>query len=461
MLLVRHPDTYEAERRYVLEVVLSEFMGLVWKARAGREDATEIVFAEAQNGARLTVLDGLFATPAHEWLTPGSLPPTPLGHWQPRADQLAPTLAAPDLPLLYRRRLPSGAIVDVTDDGITLGLDLFGAIFFQLTRYEEIARPASDEHERFPASASLAYREGFLRRPLVNEYVEVLRSAIERLWPAIRPRRHTFQQRLSHDVDWPTHVHSRASRVVRAMVGDIVRRRDAGLAVARLGAVRSRLRETPTGDPYNSFDYIMDLSEEHGLQSAFYFMAGRTEPRFDGRYELEDPLIGALIRRIHERGHEIGLHPSYGTFRDASLIRAERDALVRACDRQGVSQETWGGRQHFLRWENPVTWRAWEEVGLAYDSSLGYPLYPGFRCGTCYEYPVFDLIARRRLSLRERPLVVMEMGVIDSDGPHRSAIETVNCLRERCRMFGGQFTLLWHNSRLASARERRVYRASL
>jgi len=206
----------------------------------------------------------------------------------------------------------------------------------------------------------------------------------------------------------------------------------------------------------------MDLSEERGLQSAFYFMAGRTDQRFDGSYELDDPVISALIRRIHERGHEIGLHPSYGTFREPSLIRAERDTLVRACDRLGVSQERWGGRQHFLRWENPVTWRAWEQADLTYDSSLGYSRHPGFRCGTCYEYPVFDLLAHRRLSLRERPLVVMDMSVIDTDGvPHRSAIGIVNCLRERCRMFGGQFTLLWHNSRLASSRERRLYRSTI
>jgi len=40
-----------------------------------------------------------------------------------------------------------------------------------LTRYEEVVKSVKDEHERFPARASLAYREGFLMRPIVNEYL--------------------------------------------------------------------------------------------------------------------------------------------------------------------------------------------------------------------------------------------------------------------------------------------------
>ncbi len=458
VLLVRHPATYEAERRYVLEVVLGEFMGLEWRARPDGEAGVEIVLAGQEDGPRLTVVDGLFGTPPHDWLAEASLPERPLRQWEPAAGGLPATLVAPEVPVLYGAELRNGTFLELTGDRITVGADLFGGIFFQLTRYEEMALSARDEHERFPAGASLAHREGFLRRPLVDEYVEILRRAIERLWPGLSPRRPAFRERLSHDVDWPTHAHSHEANLMKAIAGDIVRRRDVGLAAARLRALRGRLRRTLADDPYYSFDLIMDLSEERGLRSSFYFMAGRTDTRFDGIYSLEEHWVRDLIRRIHARGHEVGLHPSYGTFRDPSLIRGERDALVSACERLGVRQEGWGGRQHYLRWENPVTWRAWEEAELAYDSSLGYPRDPGFRCGTCCEYPVFDLLARRKLRLRELPLVVMEQAVIDSDG---ASMETIDRLRERCRMFGGQFTLLWHNSRLATARERRLYRTAL
>jgi Family of unknown function (DUF7033) len=462
MLLVRHPTTYLEERSYVLNVVLREFLGLDFTARGELRTDVQISLAEISDGADLAVCEGLFATPEPLWLTRESLPDRPLASWSLRDAPIAPRLVEQDLPIIYGTKLPAGSFYEEVGDSNLLGLDVFGSIFFQLTRYEEIADPSRDEHGRFPPESSLAHGEGFLNRPLVNEYVEVLWTALERLWPSLRRRRRAFSERPSHDVDWPLHTPLSPPRMARAAIGDLVRRRDAGLVRARLRARRARRRGDPSSDPYFAFEFIMDTSERRGLRSAFYFQAGRTDPRFDATYSLDDTWIGALIRRIHERGHEVGLHPSYGTFRDAIAIRAEREALVRTCKQVGVVQSEWGGRQHFLRWENPTTWRGWEQAALAYDSSLGFPHHAGFRCGVCFEYPVFDLLDRRRRRLRERPLIAMEMALFDgSPASEARGLETLAQLRSRCKLFDGDFTLLWHNSRLASTRERRLYLAAL
>jgi hypothetical protein len=462
MLLVRHPTANPVERAYVLDVVLREFMGLDWTARVEERADVEITVPELSDGARLILADGLLATPESLWLTRESLPEHPLARWALEESPIVPTLVEPDLPILYGSRLAEGSFYEEAEDHIRLGVDIFGSIFFQLTRYEEIAHTARDEHDRFPASASLAHGEGFLTRPLANEYVELLWTALKRLWPRLERKRRTFKEYPSHDVDWPVHTAVSVPKMAKAAVGDLVRRRDPGLARARLQAMNARRRDDPAADPYNTFELIMDLSEHRGLRSAFYFMAGITNPAFDGTYSLEDPWIGKLIQHIHERGHEVGLHPSYETFRDPAAVCAERDTLVRVCERLGVEKAEWGGRQHFLRWENPTTWRGWEQAGLAYDSSLGFPHDPGFRCGVCFEYPVFDLLARRRLRLRERPLVVMEMALMERPVTSEEAVhERIGRLRERCRMFGGDFTLLWHNSRLASRREQQLYAAAL
>jgi hypothetical protein len=42
------------------------------------------------------------------------------------------------------------------------------------------------------------------------------------------------------------------------------------------------------------------------------------------------------------------------------------------------------------------------------DGTLGYSSKEGFRCGTGNSFPVFDVVSRRQLSLREQPLVVMD-----------------------------------------------------
>lgn len=46
------------------------------------------------------------------------------------------------------------------------------------------------DHDRFPATASLAYRAGFLDRPQIDEYLEILWAAMRRLWPGLQRKPH-------------------------------------------------------------------------------------------------------------------------------------------------------------------------------------------------------------------------------------------------------------------------------
>jgi hypothetical protein len=464
-LLVRAPASYAAERRYILSVLLGERLGLDWRLLEHEDPVWQIVRAGDDVGAATLVLpDVLFQTEPRDWLTAAVLPPQPL-----RRLAIPQGLAPPEsreLPVIFGRSLEEPANgdpwlgVETPNPGrrAHCGIDLFGAAFFLLTRYEEVVVGDRDRHGRFPAWASLAHQEGFLDRPLVDEMVELLAALVNRLWPGSVADRSAFRVRLSHDVDWPLGAAGLAAgKVVGSCAADLVRRRDGRLAWRRWWAF---LRNDPEIDPLNTFDQIMQWSEGAGVRSAFYFIAERTAGSIDGAYAVEDPWIRALMRRVHQRGHEIGLHPSYGSYRDPCQIRWEFERLRAVCREEGIDQQTWGGRQHFLRWENPTTWRGWEGAGLDYDSTLTFPEVPGFRCGTCHEYQVFDLQARQALRLRERPLIVMEGSLRDYQRLRWSpAVEEILRLAEICRRHRGDFTLLWHNSMLASAREKASYRS--
>ena len=209
----------------------------------------------------------------------------------------------------------------------------------------------------------------------------------------------------------------------------------------------------------------MDVSERHGLTSAFYFIGGHTSPRFDTDYELEHPAIRNLMRDIHQRGHEIGLHPSYNTYRSPDAILAEARRLRAVTQSEGIRQPEWGGRMHYLRWEHPTTLRAWEEAGMDYDSTLSYADRPGFRCGTCFEYPAFDPVAQEMLQLRIRPLVAMECTVMAPHymglGTGEAAFAKFKQLKDACRAVEGCFTLLWHNTQYETEEERLLYQQTL
>jgi hypothetical protein len=414
-LVVEAPPGYEPERRYILDVVLADWLGLAYELRTTERDDVRIALAAEPDGAAVAVPDVLFATPEDEWLTEASLP-----------------------------------------SAAALRADVLGTAFFMLTRYEEIAVRQRDQYGRFPASASLAVREGFLRVPVVDEGVDALWEQLRRTWPRLERKPRAYEVVLTHDIDDPLATLQHTPRdVVRQLGGDLVRRRDGRLAARR---VRSLLGDRGR-DPNNTFDFLMDVSERRGLRSAFYFLAHRDERPRTGPYLFEDPWVRRLIGRIARRGHEIGIHPSFPTYLDAELTREELERLRRVAEAEGVEQEEWGGRQHYLRWANPDTWRNWEAAGLAYDATLGYTEAVGFRTGTCHPYRVFDLRARRPLELREEPFQVMDVTLLSSMGLSLDAAREATLeVAAQCRKYRGRLGILWHNNTLLrSAREQQWY----
>jgi len=374
-------------------------------------------------------------------------------NWQMASEEFLPTPAVTEPPVPLIRKIDAGYVVHY---------DILGLTYWMLSRQEEVGRTDLDKHGRFPAIASNAYRNGYLGRPIVDEWLNLLGQVIQRQWPALELKRHRFSMKVSHDVDVPSRYGFDGTyRLLRGMAGDLLKRRDWRNMYFRVTSrVNTRSRLYPA-DPVNSFNWIMDISEQHELTSAFYFISGRTNPRMDATYEIEYPSIRRLMRDVHARGHEIGLHPSYNTYRNPVKIVAEADRLRRVCGEEGILQHEWGGRMHYLRWKHPVTLRGWEAAGMTYDSTLGYADRPGFRCGTCFEYPAFDPVECKALKLRIRPLVAMECSIIGEHYMNSSlgqgARQEFLRLKAACRAVDGCFTLLWHNSQLCSAEERKLY----
>ncbi len=326
---------------------------------------------------------------------------------------------------------------------IETNIDIIASSFFMVSRYEEAVLDVKDEHERFPASASLALQEGFLDRPIVNEYIELLWEWIRALRPDLKrrplwPQDKDFAVCLTHDVD-----SLRKYSVVppiRAMGGAVLRQRDPrmGLAMAAdyLGTLL-RLKK----DPFDTFDYILDLEHRYAFKSSFYFMAGG-DSEFDKRYSLTDRSVVKLIRKIEDKGCEVGLHPSYNSYNNLDYMVLEKARLDRV-----VGNSNYGCRQHYLRWKTPDTWRIQESTGLPYDTSLSFADHVGFRCGFCLPARPFDIVGDRELNIWELPLVVHESGMAGYQNlrPGEAYQEALGLI-EAAKQCQGVFVLIWHNS---------------
>jgi len=409
-------------------------------------------------------VDGLFGLPGDTWLTTKSLPKEPLPVCDGSLASISATTCAGPLPVLYGDT--TGAVVQAQPNGLRLGIDVFGSAFFMLCRYEEIVSARRDEHGRFPAAASIAQRAGFLWRPLVNEYVEVLWACLRHVCPGLHRSAREFQVFSTHDVDRPYAYSSCGlTGLGRAAADRLVRQRSPGRALKCVTDWVDVRRHGFTHDPYYTFPDIMDTCEAENTPLVLNFIP---DPDPLGRartalYTMETPAIDALLKAVAARGHEIGLHPSYRSHMRPELLVSQLDSLKAAAARRGIDQAEWGGRSHYLRWEPTASFKLWDDAGLSYDSSMAYSESPGFRSGTCYSYPVFDVFNRRQLKLRERPLILMDMSLADlklSPGSV-AAKEVVTSLRANCKVFGGEFVILWHNNVLADPDEFALYRAAL
>ena len=125
----------------------------------------------------------------------------PCDHWFANAEgwdvSLSETLPAPGATKLL---LP---LIKQTECGFHIGYDIFGLIYWMLSRQEEVGRSDLDSHGRFPAYASHAFKNGYLERPIVDEWLNILGQVIEKTWPGFKIKKHKFRMMVSHDVDVP------------------------------------------------------------------------------------------------------------------------------------------------------------------------------------------------------------------------------------------------------------------
>lgn len=418
-------------------------------------DRTLVLSVEGQGGqVRFPDQHELFASPDSE---------IACGHWDPTTEGWTSVLGLPSLPTPAMAS-PPAPFVSVEGEVWSVAYDVPSLMWWMLSRKEEVNRTDRDSHDRFAATFSHAYRNDYLDRPIVDEWVDILRQVASRCWHGLELVRSEFSWCPSHDVDFPSRYAFRTPRGLAREVGlDLLRRHKPSNLFAAARVLATTRRGLHRADPANTFDWLMDLSERYSARSAFYFICGRTNPRLDAAYEPEHPAIRATLSQIHLRGHEVGLHPSYDTYLRPDLIATEAARLRRVCAEMSIEQDTWGGRMHYLRWRTPDTLYGWELAGMRYDSTLGYADRAGFRCGTCHEYQAFDPVVDRPLRLRIRPLIAMEGTVLSSQymglATPEAAFAALAQLKDRCRAVGGRFTLLWHNSELGEPWLRDLYRA--
>ena len=419
MLTIYTSRYAQPEKEYVFHVLFREILGAEYRVIDHLEAHQHRIVLP--NGAEVVVEN-------HCWFPDiQSIPPAPGS-----IEGLAPHPFHPgeDLVVIYGR-----PVFSIDEHRITCGIDLFASIFYMLTRWEENNPSVLDAFGRFPAQASLAFRANFLHRPVVNEWAALLWQMLLRLgWKQPLPTR-SFNMALSCDVDHPKLWWATRDRL-RTIGGALLKRKSLKEA---LYWTQNHLFHSK--DPYDVFDEWMDIFEANNCVAQFNFLGARPR-KSDCWYPLEHPFIRTTLEKIAARGHRIGFHPSWEAFDSLDVFKQELASL------QAISPRIiTHGRQHYLRFKAPDTWRMWQAAGLSGDSTLGYPEAIGFRCGICHDFPVYDASEQKMLLLRETPLLAMDVTLAQyCHNTPTEAGQQLEALKAQVKKYNGDFTLLWHNS---------------
>jgi peptidoglycan/xylan/chitin deacetylase (PgdA/CDA1 family) len=455
--LIEMPPNRRSEREYALAVLFEDWLGATYAVRVvDGLDETRVRPSSEPDQIVLAIPDVLLAR-STKWLSPESLPPPAL-----------PSIRLPSwtglegtMPLLYAVGASPTELLNRDGERLVLSLDLLGSLVFMLTRYEEYAVAGRrDEHDRFPASAAVVASSGWLQWPILDMYLLVFVAALKVAWPRLHlgpaPGSGVL---VSHDVDHPSapaRWHGRQR--LRIVAADLVRRRDIRLALRRASSFMTKAGSISRHDPFNSYRFLMAASEAAGVRSTFFLLANDTELPDGSRFRLTDRWAMELIAEIAERGHQIGLHGSYNSSTDSSRLAEEWALLEDACAGIAPGVLRRAIRQHYLRGQQGVTWRAQAEAGLTVDESLGFADAIGYRAGTARSFMAYDLERHRQLTLRVRPLHVMDVTLLGYMSVGLEAgFEMVAEMIRRTRQYGGAFSILWHNSSLETPRARQFY----
>ena len=326
--------------------------------------------------------------------------------------------------------LPPGA--DRSDPGGALAYDAIGLAFLMLSRIEERGSTNLDRYSRYPAADAFAVRAGLHAVPLADRALEdIARRLLEERTP---PHLCIYQVVPTHDVDMLKAYH-RAHEPLRYALGDALKRGRPLQGLRRLAAYGA-------GEPKRSFDWLMDLSERHGLISHFYFMAPSRHP-MDSSYARRTPaLLQHMAARVRARGHQVGYHPGFATYDDEGEWQRQKTSLE-----QLIGAPVRQGRQHVLRYAADVTPQFWSQAGMTLDHTLSFPEIAGFRNGSTRPCPAYDLRKRRPLKVDQCATTVMEFALFG--GKYRDlgvaeAITECQPLIAACRRYGGHFVVLQH-----------------
>jgi len=401
--------------RYVAEIILGDILGLSWEVVTDKRKLGKnpVINYSSEN------ITGSFKIAPDSLLFETGIAPREIiiSEWK-------------SLPVFF----PSSSDSDIP-------FDIFAASFYLVSRYEEYLDFQPDKFERFPASSSLAFKNGFLGIPVIDKWTKEMAKALLKKFQSLAFKRNEYKALLTSDADQPfAYLGKGLIRSLGGLFRDITNNE---------GHVGERYNTMAKGekDPYQVFDYIIENIEKHKADVRFFFPVG-DHSQYDKNPSWKNDEYIKLIHSITEK-FTIGLHPSFYAAGDYSMINKESVRLHSMSGKAVIIS-----RFHYIRLFMPQSYRDICKAGISEDYSMGYPDEPGFRAGIARPFYFYDVLEDKQTTLKIVPFQVMDATLYEYKNIDPAAAkELILKLISEIKKVGGLFVSIWHNTSLLDNEE--------
>ncbi|MGB0891207.1 MAG: polysaccharide deacetylase family protein [Flavobacteriaceae bacterium] len=320
----------------------------------------------------------------------------------------------------------------------SIPFDIFAASFYLVTRYEEYLPHVKDMHGRFTAEQSLAYNNKFLEKPVVDIWAYKFLDILKEKFPDIEIKKKEFRFISTIDVDNAyAYKHKSLVRTTGGFLKDLSQFKI--FNIWDRFSVLVNLKK----DPYSTFKKLIELKEKHEVRTIFFFLIA-DYTTFDTNVSASKSKFKLLIKSMVDYAR-VGLHPSYFTMNDLSLLKKEKERLESITNMPMVRS-----RQHFLRFNLPQTYQNLIDLEITEDYSMGYASHSGFRASTCSPFYFYDLDFEIQTPLKIFPFALMDTTLNDyMKLTPKQSLGKIRDLKNEVKRVNGTFITLFHNESLS------------
>ncbi len=313
--------------------------------------------------------------------------------------------------------------------------DIFAASFYLLSRYEEYFPFEKDEYNRYAHTNSIAYKENFLKQPLINIWLQDLKTALKQKFPDLLFRQASFSFMPTYDIDVAySYLHKGRLRNFAGVLKSI--------SSADFQSVKQRIDvlNEKQKDPYDAYEWLDSLHLYCRLKPYYFFLVAKEQKGYDKNISPNETALQDLIQ-YHANGYTVGIHPSWQSNDDEILLKEEIEWLEYIADKKILHS-----RQHYIKLTFPETYRRLLTAGIEKDFSMGYGSINGFRASVASSFFWYDLKNEQQAKLQIFPFCFMDANSFyEQKLSAQQAMEELLNYYRAIKKVNGLMITIWHN----------------